>query len=286
MRLVYFFLLMITMLASCESKNAKTGLPFTKDSLMGNWMAVKVTASLKIMNSTRRTAFEDYRDSVMEPIYDNVELAVFQFQPGGVVTVDDGHVDKITGNWLYNDKRELLLRYKYLVEKNRSLFSVEHYWHDSLQLENVIPRNRDTMYVTYFMQKLRTNDSVPNLFDPALNKWREKPLHAEDPAAIKTRLKQVLYYYSAYFANISGNRIPVFNIRKILCPILFYNGGIGLQKFNKNDEWKKVFYDNSDAQKAHAMLSDAFSKITNYPDKAGDYVKEYVVALKLVADAL
>jgi hypothetical protein len=34
------------------------------------------------------------------------------------------------------------------------------------------------------------------------------------------------------------------------------------------------------------MLDNAFSNIQGYPDKGGDYVSEYVIALKLVADLL
>jgi hypothetical protein len=34
------------------------------------------------------------------------------------------------------------------------------------------------------------------------------------------------------------------------------------------------------------MLGNAFDNISGYPDKEGDYVAEYIIALKLVADAL
>lgn len=288
MRPVHILILVVAFLSACQSgKNAKDGLPFTKDSLMGNWMVLRVKASLKSMNSERREELQDYKDSVMEPLYNNLELAAFRFQPASVITVDDGKIEKTTGNWLFNDtKKELLLQYKYLIQKNRSLFTVEHYWNDSLQLENVIPRNKDTMYVRYFLKKLRTNDSVPNLFDPALNKWRERPLQPESLQAIRLRMQQLLYYYTAYFANISGNKIPYFNLTKILCPIKFYNGGIGIKRYQENDDWTKVFYENQDAKKAYDMIVHAFSDIKGYPNKNGDYVKEYVIALKLVADAL
>jgi hypothetical protein len=96
----------------------------------------------------------------------------------------------------------------------------------------------------------------------------------------------VLYYYSGYFANISGNKIPFFNIEKLLCPIKFYSGGIGMKKFNAADEWTKVFYDSTDAHKAHAMLKNAFDDLSGYPNRGHDYVLEYVAALKMVADAM
>lgn len=285
MRPVHILLPVIVFFSACSGKNAKDGLPFTKDSLMGNWMLIRVNTSVKVV-SGNSNALYDYRDSVMNPIFDNLEMTAFSFQPKGMITIDEGKVEKSTGNWVFTDRKELLMQYKYLVEKDKSRFTVQHYWNDSLELENAIGRNKDTLYVKYILIKLRTNDSVPDLFDPALNKWREKPLQAESEEAIRLRLKQVLYYYAAYFANISGNKIPYFNIQKILCPIIFYSGGIGLQKFNKSEEWKKLFYDIHDAEKAHALLSKAFSRITNYPDKGRDYVQEYIVALKMVADAL
>lgn len=285
MKTVILFFFALVFLASCNSYNATTGLPFTKDSLMGNWMMIRVKENSVIL-SGRSDEFYDYRDSVMEPLYNNLEMAAFRFQPTGVVTIDEGKVEKTTGNWVFNDKQELLMQYKYLIEKNTSLFSVKHYWHDSLLLQNVIDRNEDTMFVIYYLVKLRTNDTIPDLFDPAINKWRARPQQPESEDAIKLRLKQVLYYYSAYFANISGNKVPYFNITKILAPIKFYSGGIGVKKYKEDEDWTKVFYDNQDAKKAHVMLNQAFDNIKGYPDRGRDYVKEYIVALKMVADAL
>jgi hypothetical protein len=285
MRPVYFLLLPLLYLTACNYPNAEEGLPFTKDSLMGNWMLIRVTNSVKVVSGNSEALY-DYRDSVMNPLFNNLEMTAFDFQPAGVVTIDDGKIDKFTGQWFFNDNKQLLLQYKYLVEKNRSLFTVQHYWHDSLRLENAIGRDQDTLYVNYILQKLRTNDSVPDLFSPALNKWRIRPQQPESDEAIKTRLKQVLYYYSGYFANISGNQIPYFNIEKLLCPIKFYSGGIGMKKFKAEDPWTKVFYDSTDAHKAHAMLDNAFTNLKGYPDRGNDYVQEYVAALKMVADGL
>lgn len=285
MRPVYSLLLVIICLSSCELHNAKEGLPFTKDSLMGNWMLIRVTNSTKVV-SGNSDALYNYRDSVMNPLYNNLEMTAFSFQPKGIVTVDDGKIEESTGQWYMNDNKQLLLQYKYLVEADKSLFTIKHYWHDSLRLENPIGRNKDTLYVNYILQKLRTNDSVPNLFDPALNKWRTKPTQPESDETIKVRLKQVLDYYSGYFANVSYNRIPYFNIEKLLCPIKFYSGGIGLKKFKADDAWTKVFYDSTDAHKAHTILKHTFSDIKDYPDRGKDYVKEYIAALKIVANTL
>jgi len=278
-------LVVTTSLISCQSYNAKDGLPFTKDSLMGNWMLIRVNSSAKI-ESYNGDAIYTYRDSVVTPIVKNLELTAFNFQPKGVVTIDDGKIEKFTGNWTFTDKKELLMQYKYLIEKDKSRFTVLHYWNDSLKLENVLGKNQDTLFVTYILQKLRTNDSVPDLFDPALNKWRTHPAQPESNEAIKARLKQVINYYSGYFANVSYNRVPYFKMEKLLCPIKFYSGGIGMKKFRAADEWTKVFYDSTDAHKAHGMLDQAFDNLKGYPERGRDYAQEYFAALKMLVDVL
>ena len=285
MKQVFVLLLVTITLTSCQSYNAKEGLPFTKDSLMGNWMLIRVTNSVKVESGNSELLYE-YRDSVLQPIVKSLELTAFNFQPKGVVTLDEGKIETSTGNWAFTDKKELLMQYKFLVEKDKSRFIVKHYWQDSLRLENAIGKNQDTLYVNYIFQKLRTNDSVPDLFEPALNKWRTKPAQPESDAALKARLKQVINYYSGYFANISGNSIPYFNIEKLLCPIKFYSGGIGMKKFKAEDEWTKVFYDSTDAHKAHGMLDQAFDNLKGYPEHGRNYAQEYAEALKMVADAL
>jgi hypothetical protein len=284
MRPVYILFIAIALIAACQTEknkpNANLHVPFRKDSLAGNWMII----SLNTTSSNNQ--YENLMDSVINPMKEKIVLSAFSFQPEGTVLIDEGKVERTNGQWKFNSSKQLLIQQEDTSLMTMPLFSVTRYRNDSLTLENIIEHKKENLHIRYILKRLRNNDSVPNLFDPALNKWREKPLHAEDEAAIRSRLKQVLYYYAAYFANISGNKIPVFNIQKILCPILFYSGGIGLQKFHKGNEWKKIFYDNSDAEKAHAMLGHAFSDIKDYPDKGGNYVQEYVVALKMVADAL
>jgi hypothetical protein len=278
-------LLGITAIVACQSaENNKPKpsfhLPFRKDSLAGNWMIIKIA-----LPGTERPS-DDFTDSVITPLKEKIVLTAFSFQPSGAVTIDEGKVPRTDGNWTMNSTKQLFITQKDSPSLPTPQFVIMRYEDDILTLENIVTVKKDRYAVRYSVRRLRSNDSVPDLFAPALNKWRERPVQAEDDAAIKTRLKQVLYYYAAYFANISGNKIPVFNLDKILCPIKFYSGGIGMKKFKENDLWTKVFFDSKDAKKAHGMLDHAFTDIKGYPDKGGDYVSEYVIALKMVADGL
>jgi hypothetical protein len=290
MRPAYFIVLLgITAFAACQSaenNNRKATLPrpFVKDSLTGNWMVTSITSDRK----------DKTEDTILNNLENYIALTAYSFQPNGTLLVDYATPGLTTGNWQFNNKnKQLLMQLNDTTEPSVS-FTVIRYQNDQLTLENnsilkipnLATNRNDTIHIRYITQRLRTNDTVPDLFNPTINKWRRKPTQAEDDAAIKNRLKESLYYYSAYFANIKGNKIPVFNIEKILCPIKFYSGGIGRKRFKENDNWTEVFFDNKDAQKAHDMLGNAFDNIKGYPDKGGDYVAEYIVALKMVADAL
>jgi hypothetical protein len=285
MRPVQCIFIALTFIIACQSAEnnkpkANFHLPFRKDSLAGNWMIIR----LSLPGNDRPSV--ELEDSVITPLKEKIVLTAFSFQPAGSVVIDAGKVARTGGNWQMNSTKQLYITQKDTSVLSTPLFNIMRYRNDSLTLENVVKVKNENYAIRYIVKRLRSNDSVPDLFDPALNKWRDKPAQAEDDAAIKSRLKQVLYYYSAYFANISGNKIPVFNTEKIFCPIKFYSGGIGMKKFKADDGWTNVFFDKKDAKKAHEMLDNAFTNIQGYPDKGGDYVSEYVIALKLVADLL
>lgn len=290
MKRTYLFLFGLTTFVACQlPENNKPKInfhrPFIKDSLTGNWIISSVTSDRQ--NKTER-------DTVWLNLETKIALTAYSFQPNGAVFIDHATPEFTTASWQFNNKsKQLTIQEKDTTVPALSL-TVLKYQNDVLTLENnnpviipnVITGEKETIHLQYIAQRLKSNDTIPNLFDPALNKWRQKPIQAEDDAAIKNRLKESIYYYAGYFANVKGNKIPVFNPEKMLCPIKFYNGGIGRRRFKENDNWTKVFFDSKDAQKAHTMLGNAFDNIKGYPDKGGDYVAEYIIALKMVADAL
>lgn len=287
MKPVHILILVVALFSACKSDNNSSGLPITKDSLMGNWVVIRV----KTISSSKE--YEASMQSTITSIKDKAELSIFNFQPAGVLTIDQGRIATSSGHWIFNASQQLLMQPKnkdlnFTSTSSRPpIYTVTRYKNDSLILVKTVGNNgKDSLQIRHIFKRLKHTKTAPDLFDPALNKWREKPRQEEDDNALKIRIKQLLYYYAAYFSNISESKIPYFNIQKIHCPIIFYSGGIGLKKFNASDEWTNVFYDGLDAKQAHTLLSDAFSKISGYPDRGEDYVQEYVAALKMVADAL
>lgn len=281
MRPVLIFLFAL-IFASCNLVNntSDKNLPLTKKALYGNWIIIKLDAK------SNNEKYESMMKSATNALKDNIELGIFDFQKEDQLLIDEGKIEKIKAKWALNSDKQIYLQHKDLAASNPE-FTITLYRNDSLLLENILKnKSNEELHIRLLFKKLKVADTIPDIFSPELNKWRERPLRAESDAEIKTRLKQVLYYYSAYFATLSSNQIPFFNINKIACPILFYSGGIGLKKFHISDEWTKMFFDNRDAEKAHHQLDKAFSYINNYPDKGGDYVAEYIIALKMVADEL
>lgn len=276
--LIFLFVLALT---SCNLINTHDQeLPLTRKALYGNWIIIKLDSKSK------NQKHESMMQKAMEGLKDNIELGIFDFQKNDQLLIDDGKIEKAKAKWALNSDKQIFLQHKDLAASNPE-FTITLYRNDSLLLENILKnKSNEELHIRLLFKRLKVADTIPDIFSPALNKWRERSSHAETDIEIKTRLKQVLNYYSAYFATLSSNQIPFFNINKIACPILFYSGGIGLKKFHISDEWTKMFFDNRDAEKAHAMLNKAFSYIHNYPDKGGDYVAEYIIALKMVADEL
>lgn len=291
MKPVYiFFLFGIIAFSACQSPEGNKpklnfNRPFVKDSLAGNWIISSVISDRKDKTANDTNWFK---------LETKIALTAYSFQPNGTMLIDYATPEFTTANWEFNNKsKQLTIQHKDTTVPALSL-TVIKYQNDvltfqnnnSVTIPNVTTGQKETIHLQYIAQRLKSNDTIPNLFDPALNKWRQKPAQAEDDAAIKNRLKESIYYYAGYFANVKGNKLPVFNPEKMLCPIKFYNGGIGRKRFKENDNWTTVFFDNKDAKKAHDMLGHAFDNIKGYPDKGGDYVAEYIDALKMVADAL
>jgi hypothetical protein len=284
MRSVSIFIFAIAYVLLCQSCNP-TGLPIKKEALTGNWIVLRTTTSEDYI-------YEQLAGQKVKDMRRKAEMSIFQFQPNGNGTTDLGQSGYKTFSWTFNPNQQLSMQIKEPGQPDNSasvrprMFTVTYYKHDSLIIQNVVKNNWDSAIVKTVFLQLKSNDTIPDLFQPALNKWREKPLQAESDEAIRARLKQVLYYYSAYFASFAFNKINHFNTTKILCPIRFFSNGISLKQYKEEDEWTKVFYDNQDAQKAHDLLGEAISSVKHYPDKGDDTVQEFVIALKMVGDKL
>jgi hypothetical protein len=84
-----------------------------------------------------------------------------------------------------NSTKQLYITQKDTAVMTTPQFNIMRYLNDSLTLENIVRVKKENYAIKYILKRLRHNDSVPDIFDPALNKWREKPVQAENDEATK-----------------------------------------------------------------------------------------------------
>ncbi|MBO9198980.1 MULTISPECIES: hypothetical protein [Niastella] len=282
MKPVYLFVFVFAFLSACQSnKNGEAGIPITKDSLTGNWMIIKLSTT------SSKKEYENMMKSVVNPMKNKIEGAIYSFQPSGTLLLDEGGLTLTNGNWQLKDNKQLLIQHQDSTSSPRTIpFSITGYRNDSLVLENIFENKKENLHITYTLKRLKYNYAVPDLFLPVLNKWRQKPLQPESEAALRLRLKQILSYYSAYFANISHNKILFFNTEKVQCPLMFYSDGLGLRPFIISEEWTKLFFDNRDAEKAYIILKQSFVRLKDFPDREKKLALAFSISLETLADDL
>jgi hypothetical protein len=272
------FFLSIALITGCSSpstqKTAYTSL-VESDSLLGDWMItnVEVSGNNQLKN--------ELMQSIVEPLKNTIELTALRFQINDLLQVDDGNVTISNGNWMLLANT---LKIGHAFGETRDVpFTIKKFQHDSLVMENVFEDRKDKLRVSYTMKRMYVPDSSINIFDMVQNTWRVKPTQPETEPAMRLRLKQMLAYYSAYFATLSNNHIPIFNREKIFCPLLYFDGNLEIRPFEKDDNWVELFYDIADAQKAHKLLEKAFSGYT-FPDLGNKFVQEYITGLKELSE--
>ena len=115
------------------------------------------------------------------------------------------------------------------------------------------------------------------------NRWRVKPKQKESDPAIRQRVVDQISYLVDYFEVIEKNKQNFFETRILQSPFRFYQNGMGLTEVdNLPEEWKRVFYDEEDAIKAHALLASCFQKRLSYPQGTKTYTEGYAKFLKQI----
>jgi len=278
MKYIICFFLTAVAFCGCSSSTKKPPVASIQaDSLLGNWMIIKVDVT------GSNDKYTQLMESIVGSLRNSLELSSLSFNTGGALQVDDGSIELTTGKWsLTADTFRII--HPTLGREDKP-FTIASLNRDSLVMQHSFDSEKDDLHVVYIFRKLTIPDSTLNIFDVANNTWRTKPVQPESEAVIRQRLKQMLAYYAAYFAIIQNNKIGYFNREKILVPLMFFDGGLGITPFEDAGNFPDLFYDEADAKKAHALLEKAFSNY-EYPDLGNKFVQEYIMALRQISDKL
>jgi hypothetical protein len=146
-----------------------------------------------------------------------------------------------------------------------------------LKLTEIVNSGGEKLKFIWHLKKIDKGDAV-KLFDPQQNKWRVKPARPESDEEIKSRLVEMLEYYSIYFKLIADES-SYFIPGRIILPFKFYQHGIGMKFFDERSLFASLFYSKEQAKKAHLFLDMILGDIKNDTQKKS-FSEEYSLMLK------
>lgn len=111
-------------------------------------------------------------------------------------------------------------------------------------------------------------------YDILTNRWRTKPTRPESDKEIKQRVKEHLIFYKLLFDDAYYNDKTYVTYNWFVSPVLPATNGIALKNYSKIKQgWESCFYDSVQAFKGFQLLSTAFSKHLEYPEKIDNKFK-------------
>ena len=269
MRIHSFFLtaFVAAVFFSCKSNIA------VNESLTGNWLILYPEHRLKTYRE--REIYGKHQDSLIT-LY-GLKLITLE---------SDGNFSEIdstgTGGakWTYGDDSLLKIREggRGFNPFNASFTSLEN---DTLRLTQYVPLGGEKIRLVWHLKKIDEENGAA-LFASAANNWRKKPATSESLAAIQKRLASMLNYYSDYFRLI-GKESIYFSPARVPLPFHYYQHAMGMKR-QMNPDFKRLFFNEQDAQQAYGLLEQALMARLNAFTRGDNFVTEYGLFLKKLAE--
>ncbi|PZR20410.1 MAG: hypothetical protein DI535_29965 [Citrobacter freundii] len=261
---------------SCNSgSNDRSKDP--KATITGQWIIIKPEHIIYTKN-----AYEAYTSLTRDSLLNAFGLKVLEFGSNGEFFEGDSILAP-PAKWMVKDNRE------FLIDGGGEGFrhfrgGFDGIRNDTMLISENLALPGDTVKIIWYLIKLDT--TATPLFDKAANWWRKKPTASEDDAALSKRVKAMLEYYAVYFGEVS-KKASYFSQLRVPLPFRYYQHAVGLKPFKEDLPFNAFFYNNDDAEKAHALLSTAIKKGADNKLKPGkDFVIEYASFFKKFAAAL
>jgi len=271
MRYILFFLLLTQL--SCGSP-----VPPEKDlrkTISGNWFVLYPDDELK--NDKQVKIYAEIQDSLTALKC----LKLISFSEEGVFNQIDS-VD-IKGRWGAKDDE-----YVRVTGGGRGFddFRTTYDGFDGrvLKLTEIVNSGGEKLKFVWHLLKIDKGDPA-KLFEPEYNKWRIKPTKAETEEELKSRLSQMLKYYSIYFKLISVES-SYFIPGRIVLPVKFYQHAVGMKYFDEESLFASLFFSKEQAKLAHIMLDTALGNSKFGSEELKSYTAEYSLMLKKIEEVL
>jgi hypothetical protein len=272
-------LIVAWLISSCKNEDRKPEPAKGATPVSGQWIIIYPKEIL--VSDDQKVVYAQAQDSIVN-LYG---LKLVSFRDDGSFIQADSSLAK-PGTWLQKENGEILINkgglgfddfHGELVGADIKTMKISQ----DLQIED------QTIPVEWQLKRLNV-DQARILLGEKENWWRKKPVASEADSILKTRLKSMLEYYSAYFTLVSEES-SYFSMERVMLPFNYYQHAIGLKSFKKTSPaFLNVFYDEADAQRAYKILESGMikrAKLKDYPS-GKDYVIEYAVYMERLAGVI
>ncbi len=267
MKNLLFIILTITVFNSCGSNEDKSRL--NKKTLNGVWFVNNVNLI--------DTFFKDFKPIKYNTVGEkNQIINVYHFDENNNFTLDSGSAVIIKGTYKIEDS-VITLNGKDDYKVNLKFTALPNT--DSLKMRLYTDYVNTNVKLVYEFKKIKTGEIIND-------NWKNPLVATATDIEIKKKLKETLGYYCSYFRTLSEQNVTFFMPGRIILPLQFYDGGVGMLGEEKmSPDFIKIMGGKENAIKAHKMLDQAFNVYYIYP-KMNSNILEYSYVLSHLKDEI
>lgn len=256
---------------ACKQESKKN----LQQTITGDWIVLYPDEDLR--NQKERKKYAAIQDSLTGLKC----LKLIRFSEQGTFNQLDS-ID-IQGSWSTKDEEYVLVKGGGRGFDNfRTTFA--SYEKGVAKLIEVVNTEKEKIKIIWHLLKIEKGDAT-KLFLPEQNSWRKKAVKVETDEQLKSRLIQMLEFYSIYFKLLS-EKSSYFIPGRVILPVKFYQHGIGMKFFDPESKFASLFYSKEQAKIAHIYLDVSLGKVKFNPPQNNSYTEEYSYMLQKLADEL
>ena len=273
MRLTVFIFLLS--LCACKAKISDRQKALQK--IEGNWLVVHPDHG-DMETEEQLDAYGKIQDSVVALM----GLKLISFEKDGLFRKVDSFYTK--GRWELTDDMKIRVHEggEGFAPFEGALIVNEDDEDSVLELKETIRHKNYKLPVIWSLKKIGKGETAL-LFAAASNSWRQIPKQPETEAQLMQRLKVMLNYYSSYY-HLVDREASYFTTTSTLLPFKFYQHAIGLQPLEKRKDFQRLFYDSTQAARAHYLLEVAINRTSyRFPKTTESFVFEYATYMATLA---
>ena len=206
---------------------------------------------------------------------------LINFFPSGRFTQLEGDSIYREGKWSSANKGQLLLHFDDLAQQAYAY---------RLRMESTNEHLLSLTGKNGVSEYRLAGDGLPtetdDPFHPDNNKWRKRPSHKEDSAQLSNRIANYIKHLALILKAADTRKQEVVYFDFSQGPAKIYQSAIGVYPYGTVPEsWKKTFYDDEDARRAHALFGNYISRSHYRGAASGKWLKDdYDILLSIYSD--